>query len=360
MAERVIVGLSGGVDSSVAALLLKEQGFDVECLFMKNWDDPGSEYCTAEEDYRDALRVSEALDLPLHTVNFEKEYRERVFEHFLNEYKSGRTPNPDIICNSEIKFRSFLDYALDLGADQIATGHYARIGRVNGSCRLLRGSDPDKDQSYFLYALNQEQLASSLFPIGNLLKNEVRKKARKHEFVTHDKKDSAGICFIGEQRHFKEFLKQYLPPEPGAIITVDGKECGRHEGLMYYTIGQRKGLGIGGGHGPGVEPWYVVDKALGQNELIVAQGHDHSALHSKKLIADDLKWISGTPPSLPIGLQAKIRYRQKDEDCTLAKISDRIAEVQFKRPLFAVTPGQSIVFYKGEECIGGGIIKERG
>lgn len=359
MAERVIVGLSGGVDSSMAAFFLKEQGFNVECLFMKNWDDSYSEYCTTEEDYQDALQVAQTLNVPLHTVNFEKEYKEHVFEYFLSEYKSGRTPNPDIVCNNEIKFRAFIDHALDLGAEHIATGHYARITRENGKCKLYKGTDPQKDQSYFLYSLNQDQLSPTFFPIGEMIKIDIRAKAKKLGLLNYDKKDSTGICFIGEQGHFKDFLKEYLPPEPGPIKTVEGKECGHHDGLMFYTIGQRKGLGIGGGYGNNGKAWYVAEKVIENNELIVAQGHNHPALYSQKLIAEELKWISGVCPPIPAKLKAKTRYRQKDESCIVSNITNELAKVDFDNQLFAVTPGQSIVFYDGDQCLGGGIIKEQ-
>lgn len=357
MADRVIVGLSGGVDSSVAALLLKEQGYDVECLFMKNWDDPDSEYCTTEQDYKDAVRVSHAIGVPLHTVNFVDEYREKVFSYFLEEYKAGRTPNPDVVCNKEIKFKVFLDYAIELGADIIATGHYANRSGGNGSAKLLKGLDSNKDQSYFLYALNQKQLSKATFPLGRITKQDVRSIAERHRLHTHDKKDSTGICFIGEQRHFISFLKKYFPDNPGDIRTVDGKICGSHDGLLFYTIGQRKGLGIGGVHGSENLPWYVADKDHNKNDLIVVQGRGHPSLYASGLTANQLHWISEKPTEIPASLHAKVRYRQKDEKCIIESIDDDTATVSFEKPVFAVTPGQSVVFYDGEICLGGAVIE---
>lgn len=356
MSGRVVVGLSGGVDSSVAALLLKKQGYDVECIFMKNWDEPDAEYCTTEQDYKDAVRVSISLGVPLHTVNFVKEYREKVFSYFLEEYKAGRTPNPDILCNREIKFKAFLEYALDLGAEFIATGHYAITSKSNGSVQLLKGSDANKDQSYFLYALNQGQLSKASFPLGEMTKLDVRSMAEKYNLHTHDKKDSTGICFIGEQKHFTTFLKKYFPNNPGDIKSIDGKSCGFHDGLVFYTIGQRKGLGIGGVHGTDDLPWYVAEKNMDTNELIVAQGRNHPSLYAKELTAHQLHWISGIEPEIPASIWAKVRYRQKDEKCTIDSISDGMATVTFSNPVFAITPGQSIVFYEGDVCLGGAVI----
>lgn len=352
--ERVVVGMSGGVDSSVAALLLKEQGYEVIGLFMKNWDDSDETgHCTAAEDFEDVRRVASHLGIPYYSVNFEKEYAERVFSYFLDEYRRGRTPNPDVLCNREIKFGEFLKKALQLGADRIATGHYARIREENGEYKLLRGVDPDKDQSYFLYALNQEQLSKSIFPIGHLRKREVREIAEKAGLPTAKKKDSTGICFIGE-RNFKEFLSRYLPAQPGEIRTLSGECKGRHDGLMYYTLGQRRGLGIGGS-GTG-EPWFVVGKDLEKNILYVAQGRDHPALYSDGLIASDVNWIGKRPPESPFNCTAKFRYRQKDHEVAVFPSADRRWLVHFAEPQWAVTPGQSVVFYDGEVCLGGGII----
>ena len=352
---RVMVGLSGGVDSAVAALLLQRQGYAVEALFMKNWEeDDREEYCTAAEDLRDAQAIAERLAIPLHTVNFSAEYWDRVFETFLHEYRAGRTPNPDVLCNREIKFRAFLDHALRLGAERIATGHYARIGG-EVPLRLLKGRDQDKDQSYFLYLLDQRQLGHALFPLGDLEKSHVRATAREAGFENHAKKDSTGICFIGE-RKFRDFLARYLPAQPGVIETMDGVPLGRHQGLMYYTLGQRQGLGIGGVQGHDEQPWYVVRKDLSRNVLVVAQGRDHPALFSDVLRAVDVHWISGAPPSLPLRCGAKIRYRQADQACEVCA-DDRGVVVHFEQPQRAVTPGQSVVFYLRDQCLGGGIIQ---
>jgi len=351
----IVVGMSGGVDSSVAALLLKEQGFQVEGIFIKSWEEEGP--CPAEEDYNDALGVCDQLDIPLHSVNFTKEYQERVFSYFLREYAAGRTPNPDILCNNEIKFDAFLKYALNLGATHIATGHYARVENRKGVYHLYQGSDKQKDQSYFLSGLGQTELSHAFFPLGERTKGEVRQLAREAGLVTHDKKDSTGICFIGE-RNFRAFLKQYLPTEPGIIETVDGEVVGKHEGLMYYTIGQRKGLGIGGKSGKEEAPWYVVDKDLQRKVLIVAQGHDHPRLYSKRLTASQVHWIAEAPQQGD-RLQAKVRYRQENKNCVIEVLTDEHAVVQFEQPVFAVAPGQAIVFYNDEECLGGGIIDAR-
>ncbi len=322
--QRVMVGLSGGVDSAVAALLLQQQGYAVEGLFMKNWEeDDTDEYCTAAEDLRDAREVAARLDIPLHTVNFSGEYWERVFEHFLREYQAGRTPNPDVLCNREIKFRAFLDHALTLGADCIATGHYARIDR-HVAIRLLKGRDANKDQSYFLYLLDQWQLGHALFPLGELEKTEVRKLARESGFANHGKKDSTGICFIGE-RKFRDFLARYVPAQPGEIEAVGGTPLGRHQGLMYYTLGQRQGLRIGGVAGHDEQPWYVAAKDLQRNVLIVAQGHDHPALFRSELEADQIHWIDGDAPALPLHCKAKIRYRQAEQSCSVEACADRLA-----------------------------------
>ncbi len=355
--KRVIVGLSGGVDSSVAALRLKQQGYDVQGLFMKNWDeDDATEGCTAAEDLRDVEAVCRILDIPWRAVNFSFEYWENVFERFLAEYRAGRTPNPDILCNKEIKFRAFLDFALEQGADAIATGHYARIGHDASGYHLLCGCDAGKDQSYFLYALNQTPLSRSLFPVGELPKSQVRQLAREAGLPTHDKKDSTGICFIGERR-FKTFLQRYLPAQPGPIQTLDGQTIGRHDGLMYYTLGQRQGLGIGGRRDASSEPWYVAGKDLDANALLVVQGGEHPALQSSGLVAGDLHWVSGHAPGMPLRCTAKVRYRQPDQPATLTPRGDGTCQVLFDQPQRAVTPGQSVVFYQGEECLGGGIIE---
>lgn len=361
--QKIIVGMSGGVDSSVSALLLKQQGYHVEGLFMKNWEqDDDSEYCTAEADLNDAEAVCAKIGIALHSVNFAKEYWDNVFEHFLNEFRSGRTPNPDVLCNKEIKFKAFLDYAQNhLDADLIATGHYVRkkFDDTDQKYQLLKGVDPDKDQSYFLYLLNQQQLAPSIFPIGDLEKSQVRKIAEQNNLVTHDKKDSTGICFIGE-RKFKQFLSEYIPAQPGTIKTLEGDTIGKHDGLMYYTYGQRQGLGIGGTQFGSEEPWYVIDKDLANNTLIVAQGKHHPALYKQKLRCKQLHWISGVTPTAPLDCHAKTRYRQDDRNisCTVAELSDDAALVKFETAQRAITPGQSIVFYDGEICLGGGIITD--
>ncbi|HEB86689.1 MAG TPA: tRNA 2-thiouridine(34) synthase MnmA [Gammaproteobacteria bacterium] len=354
--KQIVVGMSGGVDSSVAALLLQQQNFAVRGVFMKNWEgDDRDGHCHAEEDLEDARQVCEKLGIDLQGVNFSDQYWERVFEYFLMEYRAGRTPNPDILCNKEIKFKAFLDYALSLGADAIATGHYARIDCVDGRYRLLKGRDQNKDQSYFLYTLGQAQLAKSLFPIGELEKPLVRQLAEKHQLITFNKKDSTGICFIGE-RHFKAFLQRYIPAQPGEIITPDDEHIGQHDGLMYYTLGQRQGLGIGGIRGHEGATWYVADKDLKNNRLIVVDQHDHPLLYRIELKASDLSWTAGAPPQMPCICRAKTRYRQTDAACTISKIDRAACKVIFEQPQWAVTPGQSVVFYQGEECLGGGII----
>ncbi|MEK9533646.1 MAG: tRNA 2-thiouridine(34) synthase MnmA [Halieaceae bacterium] len=354
--QTVIVGMSGGVDSSVAAKLLIEQGYRVEGLFMKNWEeDDGTEYCTAKEDLADAQSVADRLKIPLHTANFAAEYWDDVFEHFLHEYRAGRTPNPDILCNREIKFRAFLDYALQLGADLIATGHYAQTDRVNGKSRLLKGSDSNKDQSYFLHQVNHRALEKTLFPVGDVDKALVRDLAADASFDNARKKDSTGICFIGERR-FSDFLQQYLPAQPGPIRSWDGEVLGEHKGLMYHTIGQRQGLGIGGLAAYDEAPWYVVDKVIGENALVVAQGNDHPALFKSRLTATGVIWISEQPPELPLHCHAKIRYRQADQPCILSGDGNCLT-VTFDDPQRAVTPGQSVVFYEDQVCLGGGVIE---
>lgn len=358
---RVLIGMSGGVDSAAAALLLLRSGCAVEGLFMKNWEeDDDTGHCAAARDAADAQAVCDRLGIPLHRVNFAFEYWERVFEDFLAEHRAGRTPNPDVLCNREIKFKAFLEYALDLGFDAVATGHYARIVRTDdeyrSGYRLLQGLDADKDQSYFLYTLGQPQLARALFPLGEMKKKDVRALAREAGLPVHAKKDSTGICFIGERR-FREFLGRFLPPEPGEIVNSAGQIIGRHDGLMYYTLGQRQGLGIGGRRGANGAPWYVAGKDRAANRLIVVQGHDHPLLFKPGLIAHRCAWI-GNRPAVPLTCTAKIRYRQTAEPCTLAPAAgDRIAVV-FDRPQRAVTPGQSIVFYKEMTCLGGAVIEQ--
>lgn len=357
---RVIVGMSGGVDSSVAALLLLEQGYQVEGLFMKNWDeDDDTEYCTAKADLADAESVCANLGIHLHTANFAAEYWDNVFEYFLSEYRAGRTPNPDILCNREIKFKAFLEYATELGADRIATGHYVRTRHHDGRTELIKGLDTNKDQTYFLCAVSEDSLERSLFPVGHLQKSEVRELAARHGFRTHDKKDSTGICFIGERR-FRDFLQRYLPAQPGDIETVDGERIGQHSGLMYHTYGQRQGLGIGGLPHHSEAPWYVVDKDLERNVLVVAQGNDHPALYSQGLRASQLSWINRQAPELPLRCMAKIRYRQADQACHVSLADDAdgtVIDVRFDQPQRAVTPGQVIVFYQGGVCLGGAVIE---
>jgi tRNA-specific 2-thiouridylase len=355
--RRVILGLSGGVDSAVAAVLLREAGADVHALHMTNWEDEDG-YCSAAEDLQDARRVCEQLRIPLHHVNFAKQYRERVFRHFLDEYAAGRTPNPDVLCNREIKFGVFREHAKRLGGELLATGHYARTALVGGETRLLKAADRNKDQSYFLHAVSAKALSETVFPLGDLTKDEVRRIAREHGLAVHDKRDSTGICFIGE-RPFREFLSTYLPANPGPIRTPDGVEVGRHHGLMYYTLGQRQGLGIGGRRDAGDAPWYVVDKIAADNALIVAQG-DTDLLLSDGLTAVDSSWINGPPAGLDAGLRcaAKVRYRQPDQHCVVAAGTGGDLTVRFDAAQRAVAPGQYVVFYDGDRCLGGAVIDQ--
>ena len=352
MAEKVVVGMSGGVDSSVAALLLKRAGYDVVGLFMKNWeDDDDAEYCSTREDLIDAAAAADVIGIELEAVNFSAEYKDRVFADFLREYAAGRTPNPDVLCNAEIKFKAFLDHAMRLGAAKIATGHYARIDFSGNAFRLLKGKDEGKDQTYFLHRLNQEQLSRVLFPVGELRKAEVRRIALEAGLPNHAKKDSTGICFIGE-RPFREFLHRYLPKAPGAIVDENGTALGEHIGLAFYTIGQRKGIGIGGAG----EAWYVAEKRIAANELVVVQGHDHPLLLKNSLKAGAASWIAGEAPAERSSHTAKTRYRQADAACTLAVVRESEIAVNFPAPQWAVTPGQSVVLYDREVCLGGGII----
>jgi tRNA-specific 2-thiouridylase len=355
--SRIVVGLSGGVDSAVTAWLLKQQGHEVVGVFMKNWEaDDLEEDCPIRQDFRDVLAIADVLDIEVELVNFSKEYQDRVFAYFLAEYRAGRTPNPDVLCNAEIKFKAFLDYALGLGADHIATGHYARLEGASPHRRLLKALDSNKDQSYFLYRLNQAQIANALFPLGELPKPRVRELARQAGLPVAEKKDSTGICFIGE-RPFREFLQRYLPVSPGDMVTPEGRVMGRHLGLMYHTLGQRKGLGIGGVKGAEEgAPWFVAGKNLERNELIVVQGHDHPLLLSHELAAADLSWL-GEPPREGGRYAAKTRYRQKDARCRVKAVTDAEIRLCFDEAQWAVTPGQSVVLYEGDVCLGGGIIQ---
>ena len=354
---KVVVGMSGGVDSSVAAHLLLQQGYQVEGLFMKNWQesDP-EEQCSAAVDLKDAEDVTKLLGITLHSINFSAEYWERVFAHFLEEYRAGRTPNPDVLCNREIKFKAFLDYALALGADSIATGHYARVTKESDGFHMRLSDDAGKDQTYFLYMLGQKPLSHALFPLGDLTKDEVRRIATRQRFPNHKKKDSTGICFIGE-RKFRDFLSHYIPANPGNIETPDGDCLGEHQGLMYYTIGQRQGLGIGGTRGGEEKPWFVARKDLRRNRLIVVQGHNHPMLLSNELNCSQLHWVSGVCPALPLTCLCRIRHRQTLQACTIEAAENGRCHVTFTQPQRAVTPGQSIVFYLDDDCLGGGTIE---
>ena len=355
--ERVVVGMSGGVDSSVAALLLKRRGFDVVGLFMKNWEEEDDdEYCSTRQDLVDCASVAEVIGIELEAVNFSAQYKERVFGAFLAEYSAGRTPNPDVLCNAEIKFKAFLDHAVALGAKHIATGHYARVRESAGRFELLKAADSAKDQSYFLHRLTQAQLARVVFPVGELRKTEVRRIAGEAGLHNSAKRGSTGICFIGE-RPFREFLNRYLPRKPGPMRTPEGRTVGEHIGLSFYTIGQRKGVGIGGMKDSAGEPWYVCAKDLANNELIVVQGRDHPLLLSRKLRAEDLAWVSGAAPQARSSYGAKTRYRQADAACRIDRIGDEDLEVEFSAPQWAVTPGQSVVLYREEVCLGGGVIQ---
>ena len=356
MKKRVVVGMSGGVDSSVAALLLKEQGYDVIGLYMLNWEEEDENgVCTAVSDYEDVKRVCNLLDIPYYTVNFAQEYLDRVFSEFLEEYSNGRTPNPDVLCNREIKFGPFLEYAKKLGADYIATGHYCRVKKENGNTYLLKGIDENKDQSYFLNALNQHQLKDVLFPVGHLNKAEVRKLALENDLVTATKKDSTGICFIGEKR-FRQFLQNYIPANPGDMKTLDGTIVGKHEGVMFYTLGQRRGLNIGGQTGGNNGRWFVIDKDVKNNIVYVSQG-ENDKLFSKALKTYNVNWIPNKPQEKIFECKAKFRYRQPDQDVKVT-INDNEVYVEFKEKQRAVTPGQYVVFYNGDVCLGGGKIEE--
>ena len=356
--ERIVVGLSGGVDSAVAALLLKRAGHEVVGVFMKNWEDDDDLHCTSREDLVDAAAVADVIGIELDAVNFAAEYRERVFAHFLREYRAGRTPNPDVLCNSEIKFRAFLDHALALGAGRIATGHYARVRRAGARVELLKAVDASKDQSYFLHRLTQEQLAPVVFPLGGLEKRRVREIAREAGLPVHAKRDSTGICFIGE-RPFREFLARYLPRTPGPMLTPAGREVGRHMGLAYYTLGQRQGLGLGGTRGGPEAPWFVAAKDLARNALVVVQGHDHPMLHASRVEAIEPHWIAGEAPALPARLAAKTRYRMADAACSV-EAADGGLRATFDAPQFAPTPGQYLVLYEGDVCLGGAVIASAG
>lgn len=353
---RIVVGMSGGVDSSVAALLLKRAGHEVIGVFMKNWEEKDENgVCTSETDWADVREVCAAIDIPYYSVNFVKEYYDRVFSYFLDEYRRGRTPNPDVLCNREIKFKAFLDYAMKLGADALATGHFCNLGTANGQYQLLRGADGNKDQSYFLYMLGQKALAKAMFPVGGLTKAQVREIAQDAGLITSRKKDSTGVCFIGE-RSFKPFLQQFLPAQPGDIVTLEGKRVGRHDGLMYYTLGQRRGLGIGGVEGvEGAGRWFVLAKNMDTNELIVTHGEDHPMLYSRNAEGEGTTWIAGEAPSSEFDCTCKYRYRQPDQQVHVRVLENGRVHVEAKERQRAVTPGQSMVFYQGEVCLGGAV-----
>jgi tRNA-uridine 2-sulfurtransferase len=356
--SKIVVGMSGGVDSSVAAWILKQQGYEIIGLFMKNWeDDDDSEYCSTRQDWIDVVSVADLLGIEVEAVNFAAEYKDRVFADFLREYSAGRTPNPDILCNAEIKFKAFLDHAIELGADAIATGHYARTKKCSDGVKLLKAKDLTKDQSYFLHRLNQHQLSKVIFPLGELNKTQVREIADQLKLPNARKKDSTGICFIGE-RPFREFLSQYLPTKPGLMQTPDGKNVGEHIGLSFYTIGQRKGIGIGGSLDSSGDAWYVAGKDMQKNILIVVQGHDHPLLLSPQLKAQDASWILGKRPEVNTNYCAKTRYRQSDAPCHFVNLEPQGLEftLNFSEKQWAITPGQSAVLYDGEICLGGGII----
>ncbi|SCM01493.1 tRNA-specific 2-thiouridylase MnmA [Bacillus cytotoxicus] len=351
---RVVIGMSGGVDSSVAALLLKEQGYDVIGIFMKNWDDTDENgVCTATEDYNDVIEVCNQIGIPYYAVNFEKQYWDKVFTYFLDEYRAGRTPNPDVMCNKEIKFKAFLEHAMALGADYVATGHYARVAYMDGEYKMLRGVDDNKDQTYFLNQLGQEQLSKTMFPLGELKKPQIREMAKEAGLATATKKDSTGICFIGE-RNFKDFLSNYLPAQPGVMQTLSGEVKGKHDGLMYYTIGQRHGLGIGGNG----DPWFVVGKNLKENILYVDQGFHNELLYGDEVIATNVNWVSDRAKEKEFKCTAKFRYRQEDNGVTVQIVDENTIRILCDEPIRAITPGQAVVFYDGDECLGGATIDE--
>ncbi|MDD4796683.1 MAG: tRNA 2-thiouridine(34) synthase MnmA [Eubacteriales bacterium] len=357
MEKTVVVGMSGGVDSAVAAYLMKEQGYAPVGVFMKNWEEQQDGVCTAARDFDDVKACCAALDIPYYSVNFSKQYMERVFSYFLDEYRAGRTPNPDVLCNREIKFKELLDMALKLGAGHLVTGHYARVEYHDGAYRLYKGVDASKDQSYFLYMLGQNALSRAIFPLGGMVKGDVRALARRQRLPVAVKKDSTGICFIGE-RDFKAFLQNYFPAQPGDMVAPDGRILGRHDGLMFYTIGQRSGLHIGGRSDAGGQPWFVVDKDMQRNRLVVAQGGDHPLLFHDACTAGDLHWTAGGPPAAEFACQVKVRYRQSDQSAR-AYVRGQHMTLHFDQPQRAVTPGQSAVVYIGDECVGGGVIDER-